>query len=81
MSRIRFRLLAALFATMPRPRRTTRAAREAGRLRQRPRAGGRDRIVRGNICTGPVVYTAGTHLCLATPNAIIQEGGRAYYHG
>ncbi len=32
-------------------------------------------------CTGPVVYTAGTHLCLATPNAMIQEGVRAYYHG
>ena len=32
-------------------------------------------------CTGPVVYVAGTHLCLATPNAMIQEGVRAYYHG
>jgi L-alanine-DL-glutamate epimerase-like enolase superfamily enzyme len=32
-------------------------------------------------CTGPVVYTAGTHLCLATPNAMIQEGVRAYYLG
>ena len=32
-------------------------------------------------CTGPVVYTAGTHLCLALPNAMIQEGVRAYYHG
>jgi len=32
-------------------------------------------------CTGPVVYAAGTHLCLATPNAMIQEGVRAYYHG
>ena len=29
-------------------------------------------------CTGPVVYTAGTHFCLATPNAMIQEGVRAY---
>jgi L-alanine-DL-glutamate epimerase-like enolase superfamily enzyme len=32
-------------------------------------------------CTGPVVYAAGTHLCLACPNAMIQEGVRAYYHG
>jgi len=32
-------------------------------------------------CTGPVTYTAGTHLCLALPNAMIQEGVRAYYHG
>ena len=32
-------------------------------------------------CTGPVVYVAGTHLCLALPNAMIQEGVRAYYHG
>lgn len=32
-------------------------------------------------CTGPVAYTAGTHLCLATPNAMIQEGVRAYYRG
>jgi L-alanine-DL-glutamate epimerase-like enolase superfamily enzyme len=32
-------------------------------------------------CTGPVIYTAGTHLCLALPNAMIQEGVRAYYHG
>jgi L-alanine-DL-glutamate epimerase-like enolase superfamily enzyme len=32
-------------------------------------------------CTGPVVYTAGTHLCLALPNAMIQEGVRAYYFG
>jgi L-alanine-DL-glutamate epimerase-like enolase superfamily enzyme len=30
-------------------------------------------------CTGPVTYTAGTHLCLALPNAMIQEGVRAYY--
>lgn len=30
-------------------------------------------------CTGPVGYAAGTHLCLATPNAMIQEGVRAYY--
>jgi galactonate dehydratase len=32
-------------------------------------------------CTGPVVYAVGTHLCLATPNAMIQEGVRAYYRG
>jgi galactonate dehydratase len=30
-------------------------------------------------CTGPVTYIAGTHLCLALPNAMIQEGVRAYY--
>ena len=30
-------------------------------------------------CTGPVTYTAGTHLCLSLPNAMIQEGVRAYY--
>jgi galactonate dehydratase len=32
-------------------------------------------------CTGPVVYTAGTHLCQALSNAMIQEGVRAYYYG
>lgn len=32
-------------------------------------------------CTGPVVYTSGTHLCLAAPNVVIQEGVRAYYRG
>jgi galactonate dehydratase len=30
-------------------------------------------------CTGPVTYTVGTHLCMALPNAMIQEGVRAYY--
>jgi L-alanine-DL-glutamate epimerase-like enolase superfamily enzyme len=30
-------------------------------------------------CTGPVTYIAGTHLCQALPNAMIQEGVRAYY--
>ena len=30
-------------------------------------------------CTGPVTYAAGTHLCMALPNAMIQEGVRAYY--
>ena len=39
------------------------------------------RPVAPHDCTGPVVYTAGAHLCLATPNAMIQEGVRAYYHG
>lgn len=39
------------------------------------------RPVAPHDCTGPVVYSAGTHLCLATPNAMIQEGVRAYYHG
>lgn len=39
------------------------------------------RPVAPHDCTGPVVYTAGTHLCLAAPNAMIQEGVRAYYHG
>ena len=28
-------------------------------------------------CTGPVVYAAGTHLCLGLPNAMIQEGVNA----
>jgi len=28
-----------------------------------------------------VVYASGTHLCLAMPNALIQEGVRAYYRG
>ncbi|MCC6179129.1 MAG: mandelate racemase/muconate lactonizing enzyme family protein [Chloroflexi bacterium] len=32
-------------------------------------------------CTGPVAYIVGTHLCQALPNAMIQEGVRAYYHG
>jgi L-alanine-DL-glutamate epimerase-like enolase superfamily enzyme len=32
-------------------------------------------------CTGPVTYTAGTHLCQALPNAMVQEGVRAYYRG
>jgi galactonate dehydratase len=30
-------------------------------------------------CTGPVTYTVGTHLCQSLPNAMIQEGVRAYY--
>ena len=39
------------------------------------------RPVAPHDCTGPVAYAAGTHLCLATPNAMIQEGVRAFYHG
>ncbi|HZQ99553.1 MAG TPA: mandelate racemase/muconate lactonizing enzyme family protein [Chloroflexota bacterium] len=39
------------------------------------------RPVAPHDCTGPVVYAAGCHLCLAAPNAMIQEGVRAYYHG
>ena len=39
------------------------------------------RAVAPHDCTGPVVYTSGTHICLATPNAMIQEGVRAYYGG
>ena len=39
------------------------------------------RPVAPHDCTGPVVYTVGAHLCLATPNAMIQEGVRAYYLG
>jgi galactonate dehydratase len=32
-------------------------------------------------CTGPVVWTASTHLALAAPNALIQESVRAFYTG
>jgi L-alanine-DL-glutamate epimerase-like enolase superfamily enzyme len=32
-------------------------------------------------CTGPVTYAAGTHLCMTLPNAMVQEGVRAYYSG
>lgn len=39
------------------------------------------RAVAPHDCTGPVVYASGTHLCLAMPNALIQEGVRAYYRG
>jgi L-alanine-DL-glutamate epimerase-like enolase superfamily enzyme len=39
------------------------------------------RPVAPHDCTGPVVYVAGTHFCLASPNAMIQEGVRAYYAG
>jgi L-alanine-DL-glutamate epimerase-like enolase superfamily enzyme len=30
-------------------------------------------------CTGPVVWTASTHLSVNAPNALIQETVRAYY--
>lgn len=32
-------------------------------------------------CTGPVVWTASTHLSLSAPNAVIQESVRALYTG
>ena len=32
-------------------------------------------------CTGPVVYTASTHLSLNAPNALVQESVRAFYKG
>ncbi len=32
-------------------------------------------------CTGPVVWTASTHLSLAAPNALVQESVRAFYTG
>jgi L-alanine-DL-glutamate epimerase-like enolase superfamily enzyme len=32
-------------------------------------------------CTGPVVFTASTHLSLNLPNALIQESVRAFYNG
>jgi len=32
-------------------------------------------------CTGPVVYTAATHLALHLPNAIVQESVRAFWSG
>ncbi|HLZ29076.1 MAG TPA: mandelate racemase/muconate lactonizing enzyme family protein [Chloroflexota bacterium] len=32
-------------------------------------------------CTGPITFIAGTHLCQSLPNAMIQEGVRAYYKG
>jgi L-alanine-DL-glutamate epimerase-like enolase superfamily enzyme len=38
-----------------------------------------DRPFAPHDCTGPVVYTVGTHLCMAAPNALIQEGVRANY--
>jgi galactonate dehydratase len=32
-------------------------------------------------CTGPVVYTASTHLALNAPNALLQESVRGFYNG
>ena len=32
-------------------------------------------------CTGPVGLTAGTHLAISTPNAVLQESVRAFYRG
>ena len=32
-------------------------------------------------CTGPVVFTASTHLSINAPNALVQESVRAYYTG
>ena len=32
-------------------------------------------------CTGPVVWTASTHLSLHAPNALVQESVRAFYNG
>jgi L-alanine-DL-glutamate epimerase-like enolase superfamily enzyme len=39
------------------------------------------RPVAPHDCTGPVTYIAGAHLCQALPNAMVQEGVRAYYAG
>jgi len=32
-------------------------------------------------CTGPVLLTASVHLSIASPNALVQEVVRAFYHG
>lgn len=32
-------------------------------------------------CTGPVIYTAATHMSVHEPNALIQESVRAFYNG
>jgi galactonate dehydratase len=32
-------------------------------------------------CTGPIGLTAGTHLAISTPNAVLQESVRAFYKG
>ena len=32
-------------------------------------------------CTGPVVFTASTHLSLNAPNTLVQESVRAFYKG
>ena len=36
------------------------------------------RPVAPHDCTGPVVYTAATHLSMHAPNAMIQESVRAF---
>src|SRR5205807_3269543 len=40
-----------------------------------------ERPVAPHDCTGPVVYTAGTHLSMHLPNAIRQESVRAFWDG
>jgi galactonate dehydratase len=40
-----------------------------------------ERPVAPHDCTGPVVYTAATHLSLHLPNAMLQESVRAFYAG
>jgi galactonate dehydratase len=40
-----------------------------------------ERPVAPHDCTGPVVYTAATHLSLHLPNALIQESVRAFWSG
>jgi L-alanine-DL-glutamate epimerase-like enolase superfamily enzyme len=32
-------------------------------------------------CTGPVIYSAATHMSVHEPNALIQESVRAFYNG
>jgi galactonate dehydratase len=39
------------------------------------------RPVAPHDCTGPVVFTASTHLSINLPNALVQESVRAYYTG
>src|SRR3954454_5412933 len=40
-----------------------------------------ERPVAPHDCTGPVVYTAATHLSMHLPNAMIQESVRAFWSG
>ncbi len=40
-----------------------------------------ERPVAPHDCTGPVVYTAATHMSLHLPNAILQESVRAFWDG
>jgi L-alanine-DL-glutamate epimerase-like enolase superfamily enzyme len=51
-------------------------ARKVGAL-----AEAHERPVAPHDCTGPVVYTAATHLSLHLPNAILQESVRAFWDG